>query len=268
MAQKILRGFVCSASFVFSLLSYSQIYQIKTFAEIDRHLERHPEVFKKDTWVVLDVDNTLITPDISVKPELTIKATDAYFYELRHRYYEEEIKKTKDAARAKVIAYKRAAESWNDAVKQGAAWKKLDPKIEEWLHSKREHFIMGLTAREDVLVEATTKSLKELGIKLNPELPHHSFSFPAELPFHAQTATYKNGVFHVGSGGTKTVHHKGKRFLHFIEMRNRILKNKKLPKYLVFVDDRMEHVKGMVEELKTVGITVLGFNIVVIPERS
>ena len=249
---------------------YATITTVKSFKEVESFLAQHHDLIAANTWLVFDLDNTIMTPDLTQNPALSVQASDPYFYEQKKRYLAEMTKTEKHVptSEAEKLAYRRAVDEWNAVILKEPAMRLLEPDLPAWLQAKqRVGFVtMGHTARETVLAEVTERQLARLGISFAVSAVSSApigFEKNIEQP---EPALFKAGIFYVGRGGTQAKDHKGKRFLQLLDQRNKLDQRKKLaaaadPTTVIFIDDRREHVEGMIGELAKRKIPCHGFHI-------
>lgn len=247
-------------SFLFSLeLQASPVHTIQSFKEINPILEKIPGP-KSKIWLVFDIDNTILTPDLK-DPKSVKEATDGYYYKRKQILFAALSKKYKEEA-AKEHAYLQAVSEWNEVVKKDPPMSLVDKDFQKWLNDKHDYPSMAHTARELSLQAITEKQLSKFKINFSSPIKN-KVTFDKNSD-HAEDALFENGIYFVGRGGIKAKNHKGKRF---VQLLREIKKHKNEgPSHVVFVDDRYEHVAGMVQELELelAGIPCSGFHITTI----
>ncbi len=140
-------------------------------------------------------------------------------------------------------------------------YKLVDPNFVIWLNERHDegHPSMAHTAREPSLEAVTVKQLASFGIDSSKHLLlQNSMEI---LTNDLEPALFQNGIYTVGCGGISAKDHKGNRYMNLIEG---LADADQRDFIVVFVDDPMEHVEGMVKILKQHGIRCIGFHITTI----
>ncbi|MBI2711830.1 MAG: DUF2608 domain-containing protein [Bdellovibrio sp.] len=204
------------------------IQEIKSFSEIQPFVD-------KDTLLVFDVDNTLLTPTTSI-------GSDQWFYCLY------------DVARVKPLQDKKMDSKlmkfWN-RVQSKIKVRAVEPSVPGWISQQQQKGIptLGLTARTSDILSVTRRQLASIGIKLENNTIYKGLLKISKKVLHSNDeAVFSHGVLSVGESNSK-----GLVFSEFLR------KLKFVPKKVVYVDDREKHVKSMEVELKKAGIPYYGF---------
>lgn len=205
-------------------LSWGQITEIQSIFEIQPQVD-------SETWVLVDLDNTLIHPSGQVGSHQWFDA----LLRLCLKEFQPE------------VAYRKAGMIWVNAqsnLKMGP----VEPKIPEWISNFRKSGakVLALTARELSLKEITFRHLSSAGIDLSvgsdlkgdPHLSHEQI-FLKDKHQLANDVLYSNGVIFAGYQTPK-----GQVLLELLK----VWKYK--PKKIIFVDDRRENVVSLEEYLK------------------
>lgn len=248
-----------------------EIYTIQKFREIDAHLNTLSQSKPRSKiHLVFDIDNTILTPDLDDIDinfiELAYRATDGFYYQAKNEYLR--MFKESDPENAKQRAYRSAVDEWNEVVSGvygQVPYKLVDPDFVSWLNEKHEegHPSMAHTAREPVLESVTVKQLASFGIDFSLYSPFDGHKATLDLP--PEPALFHNGIYIVGRGGISALHHKGNQYMNLLDL---VRAPHQRDFIVVFVDDRREHVEGMVKILKQDGIRCVGFHITTISAET
>jgi phosphoglycolate phosphatase-like HAD superfamily hydrolase len=181
--------------------------------------------------VVVDLDNTLIRPSTGL-------GSDEWFYHLEARIAERDGLPPEQAA-------DRAMEIWN-AVQSEIQVRPVEATAPRLLRSlqARGVRILGLTARTHDIAEVTRRQLASVGIDLGP-------SRPRRMPWSVQlrdVARYHDGILFVGEHNDK-----GEVLAAFLQQMGRA------PARVLFVDDRIKHVRAVDGALAQHGVPCTAF---------
>lgn len=121
----------------------------------------------------------------------------------------------------------------------------VDPAIPDLLHEMQQKNVpmVGLTKRAPCLCERTLEQVEPLQLDLSKTTP-----IQEELTFHdLGGTTLKKGIIFVGDGLEK-----GPVFLAYLQ------KLERLPKTVVVIDDKMNHLQNIARSLEPTGIDFVG----------
>jgi phosphoserine phosphatase len=201
----------------------AEVREIKTMSQIAPHID-------DSTLVVFDLDNTLIEPVGNL-------GSDQWYDYLIRRYVEVERLPKKEAIR-------KATDLWNKvqwlievkAVEAGTP--DLIKKFQD-----RGVRLMGLTSRTPSIADRTLAQLASVGVYLDRCTVHDK-----ELKLKGdEDARYTHGVLFVGESNDK-----GKVLVQFLRQIDRV------PKKVVFVDDRHKHVANVEKAARELKIGYVG----------
>lgn len=207
---------------------HASITEIKTFQEALPFID-------KDTLLVFDVDNTLITPTTAI-------GSDQWFYCLYDVYGKKPL--ADRSLDQKLMSF------WNQ-VQSKIEVRPVEKRTPDFVREQQARGIrtMGLTARTSDILRVTLRQLSSIGVHLeNNTVYKGMMTLSAKLLGTADTAYFKNGVLSVGESNSK-----GAVFTQFLK------KLKLAPKKVVYIDDREKHVKTMEAELAKMKIPYFGF---------
>lgn len=213
-------------SFIFLILetSYAEIRQTDFMKEVLREADGN-------TLVIFDIDNTLIEPFGQL-------GSDQWYYFLERKYREIDLL-TEDQAYAKAMFV------WNrtQEIIQVKAVEADTPDLIKDLQT-RGIKTLGLTARTLDVADETLKQLKSVGIQLSNQPVYSS-----DLDIVSDDlARYTRGVLFVGDRNNK-----GKVLLEFLRRIGLT------PARVIFVDDKMKHVKNVEVALQPLPVEYFGF---------
>lgn len=194
--------------FLFLLISFplfGKIIEVTHFDEIKEHLT-------SDTLIILDIDNTLITPIQEV-------GTDQWFCHRRDWY---EIQ-----GRTSSEALELALAEW-EAIQNITQVKAVEAQTPEIVQNLQKHFpVMGLSTRGLALATRTVYQLKDIGMDLSISAPSKE-----DVPLlNPQAILFRKGILF--TSGT----HKGKALLKLFEKLNFH------PKRVVFINDKATNLR-------------------------
>ncbi len=200
-------SFTRAFSFTSAILStfFFYTYTSAEVLELDS-LKKIAQLIDKDTLVIFDIDNTLITTD------QTLGSSEWYFYK-----YKQYLAKGMSTHKA----YIKAQAEWKQ-INDFTTVSPVEPETVEFFHNLQRKNIptLGLTARPDDVVEMTEKQLKSQNM---------DFSKTPLIPKKKQQITrnshYTRGIIFVDE------QNKGEILLKFFK------KAHFSPKKVVFIDD-------------------------------
>ena len=198
-----------------------QIRDIQSMKEILASID-------KQTFLVFDVDNTVI------EPKEGNLGSDQWYYYLVRKYKEIDGLSKKEADR-------KATDVWNTV--QGIITVRAVEDITPGIIKEQQKsgtMVLGFTARSPDLADKTVEQLKSVGIDYAMHRLHKTdFDFKLD----GDTARYTRGVLFIGDG-----HDKGRALVQFLKEINFE------PKRVVFVDDKPKNVESVAQALKDRGI--------------
>ena len=185
----------------------------------------------KDTWVVIDLDNT------TFEGKQALGHTD-WFYDKAHALMREGM--TLDEAT-------RACYPLWIEVQKVCPVKPVETAFIPALIDlqKQGTVVMGLTHRQPSIADSTIRQINSLGLNLLKSAPNQSnLIVPSETP-----TKYTKGVLFTGEYNKK-----GEIFVKFLSIINQT------PKKVLFIDDKLGHVEDVGNALNSVGIEYTGIH--------
>jgi hypothetical protein len=185
-----------------------------------------PYVDPLETWVLIDIDNTLIESSVYL-------GSAPWRHHIRN--------KAQNAGYSESESEKILDQFWL-FVQPLIPVRLVDPKTPALLHNLQESRtpVLALTAREPIEIQHTQKQIDSVAIHLVNDFPGQ-FSLSTNHP-----ALYANGVIYCGDNS------KAETLIAFFQATGR------MPKKVVFVDDRWDQVENLEVELEKLGIQFVG----------
>lgn len=193
---------------LFSINAFGSIVESNQLIEIFSHLE-------KDTLILLDIDNTIIEP-------LQYLGTDAWACK--------RLENLQNQGLSPKEAYEKTSQEWQH-IHAITKVKTVEPNTAALICNLQlqGYPIMALTARIPQSFEMTIRQLAEVSIDFSGSAPNLKLSsFPSK-----EGVMLKNGILFVSS------HSKANILKEFLE------KGHYFPKKIIFVDDKLHHVKDL-----------------------
>ena len=199
----------------------SAVYETAHFSEL-------PQYVTPDTLVILDIDVTLLIPDQTL-------GCDVWFREQLARHQREQMSDDE--------AWDLALAQW-EAVRHLTQVKIVEEGCQEIVSGlqSRGVRVMGLTTQGLALANRTVRQLQSLGIDLSASAP----SQQDQYFINGQGVLYRDGVLF--TAGTS----KGESLLKLLELLDYE------PACIVFLNDKMSHIRDLVGPVELVGIPVIG----------
>ena len=192
------------------------------------HFSSITDYLKEDSWLIVDIDNTLIEP-------IQTLGSDQWF---RHR-----IMWYKQQGYDDSTSLVKALDEWQ-AVQFITKVKLVEEGTPELIRSLQDEgrSVMGLTSRGLALATRTVEQLDSVGI----DLSRAAFSDSDLFFFNPRAILYRKGVLFCA--GT----HKGEAFYKMLKM------SKAKPRAVVFIDDRHKDLVSVEKVCEREGIEFVG----------
>lgn len=209
-------------------VAVAEIREIKTMKDIV------PEV-TRDTLLVFDIDNTLLEPSGNY-------GSDQWFYYLYKIY------KIQGLSEQEIET--KAMDSWNKAQNkiQIEAVEQSTPELIRALQSKGTK-TLAVTARRRDLSSCTVNQLNSVDINLaGSTISSKELFIPKETFNSKDDVLFKKGILFVGESNNK-----GQVLISFLSTL------KISPNKIIYVDDKLKHVKNMESASEKAHLPYLGF---------
>lgn len=206
----------------FPLLAFAKIVDIKHMAEINKYISN-------DTYVVFDIDNTLVEPT-------QLLGSDQWFYS--------RLSELKTKGLDKTAAVEKALNEWIAVqhITKVQLIEKNTAKIIDGLQ-KRGLFVFCLTTRHREMALCTFGQLKKLGLDFRNSSPTKEKELLIDVDSQLH---YKDGVIYTSGG------HKGAAFIKFMDA----IGHK--PAKVIFINDNMKPLKEVEEYSEKRGVDFIG----------
>jgi hypothetical protein len=214
--------FVYLVAILFSLPAFAAIYETAHFSQVSSHMT-------DETWLLLDIDETLVVP-------AQMAGSDLWF---EHRQEEHKKKMSSSEASEKVVA------EWV-AIRHLSEMEIVEPGIDRIIASLQNNGspVMALTAQEFTTANVTPAQLRKKGIDLSLTTPIDEGCY---FEAGGRGVLYRRGICYCSNGKTKA-----EVFFLLCE------KFGVFPERIVFVDDKLGHLKRMEIEAEKRGIEFVG----------
>lgn len=218
-----IKAFSLLIIFLFPLVTEAKIIETVTIADVIPLID-------EETWFLVDLDNT------------TYEGKQA----LGHTewFYDKAFEKMRVHGITLDEATRECYPEWIEIQKVCPVKPVEEGFVPGIIHlQKRGIIVMGLTHRQPSLTEATLQQINSLGFNFTPTSPISDiFSVPSITP-----TLYCEGVLFTGEFNKK-----GEIFVKFLSLIN------KIPKKVVFIDDKRRHVEEVEAALTQLGIEYIG----------
>jgi len=206
-----------------SSVSFGEIREIKLMSEAVAEVD-------EATLLIFDIDNTLL------KPAQTLGAD---------QWYDHLVKQYMATGYSESAAIDKAIAMWT-AVQKATKVVAVEAVTPDLISKEQQRGIkaMALTARPLDLIDATNRQLKSIGVDFT-RTPF--LTKPLSLKAN-DLAKFTDGVLFVGPKNNK-----GKVLKQLFET------TKKMPKHIVFVDDKVKHVRNVEDAMKDLPLKYIGF---------
>ncbi len=185
-----------------------------------------------DTWVVLDIDNTVMEPQFEL-------GSDQWFTKLIEHACSLSPNNTIDAVTSVIAIYQ--------AVQHHVSTKPVESQVVFLINALQDSGIplLALTARDGTLIETTCRQLNEIGIDFSRKLTSYDSSIQLGTHENNRSIFQGNIIFCGGNDKGQCLKELLKRY-------------QILPRHIVMVDDKEKHLMHVKEAVLSLGIRFNG----------
>lgn len=237
--MNILRFVFVVCSFLMRV-SNAEIVEVKTMAQVQEHIKKHTQ--ENDCWVVWDLDNTVMCP----------ANEDGFGGDF---WFAASLEKLMKAGLPLFDAVDKILPEYF-TIQYGLPMKPVEDHVITVIDElqKQNITVLGLTARSGPLVERSVVQLNEINVSFAKT--HPQSNNPKMFDLLSFGARYYEGILFCDNNT------KG-------EVLTALLNNlDRLPKKIVFIDDREKHVACVKKAAENLGITFIGLRYGYLDEQA